>query len=1729
MLRSFFALALLYLPLTAAIAQNCPPPAVAQAIYIFPTEAQYTLTLTEANLGWAELAPQGQPFDSAVTGPIVNNRVYFHPLLPNTTYQWRARANCNIGGLSDWSPVYTFTTPPPCPLTVAIPLDTVITITFPAAPNPNIGHTLCEVPTRGDGYVFSYPVTVSGDYRLTILEASGGHVRTGIAFGTTNFCRGTINCLTPFSDPGIIDLFPANAGEQLVLAFSASPGVMATRRIRLSYSPCGTPGQLYIDTIKPDLVRVFAFSAAMDVEIKLDRDSFTGLPDYVHITGPVTLANLTPGASYHWRGRGNCGTTVSPWLEGPGFTTPHLCDSIPRLRCDSTYAGFPAGAGRQKMFRYRPTVSHEMRLTTTGAGTGNNTLSVALRDSTLGDCFSSDWPVDAWSFFACCGNVPDTLSMGYVEAGKTYYVYANKNNLDPLAATLRWSCPSACPAPGKLTSALSTATAVILQWHNNERTENWEIELRTDPGQFTGIPQFSGTGSNYTATGLLLGTHYYWRIRNVCGGAGSGEWSKRAEFYTPLDCAEAIEIVPDNTNSTFSLPGFSLLNTCPDFSGGVERYYRFTPTENGEYLIRSFSPHVSFSYKPLTADCGAATGWICLGADLPFDQADTWSFGPLVVGQPYLIAVDYPPYAEQPSVLSNFILLHPTPCPAPAGFSVNDVTAHTVQLGWASQASQLSWEIEVQPNNGTAFTGIPNYFSTQNSGTITGLLAATRYKFQVRARCGALGQSYWSGTGFFVTLPDCTAYPLLSCEQEVTLHFAAGEGYWGNLPNCPQYLTGREEIVQFTANAPTHYIFLPGLGAYAGFYLKNAAGSVCAETTGWQCVGNSDSTLLTLPNLTPGATYYLLCKRRETFSPDSLRLSLHCTLPCVAPRDPQTVILPGGSWVLAKWDGGNGPWTYQVALRYPDGSELTQSNVAWNYDGRNLLEWFTVNNSAIHAWRVRTICHNGDTSAWTPYSRFRLPRCADAEVLPCHDTVVSSVDPANQYYYNNVCDGNTEFGQQRVYRLVTPSGGDVTLRLDLGGHTQVRYALSENMGTNCGASTNWPLCGTLHGDTLLQLSNLGYGNYLIQFATSDSLPLAPIIETFCPCLPSLQGQGFLYSNGQAALSWYEPSTTDRSLVEIVPVGTPFSGTPNYFSDSNTLIISGLDLNLIYKFRVRNQCGGTQYSDWSPAFPVTLLEDCATMPTLACGTTLDLAVSPGSGLFDYHPCGSGTLGDEAFFKIIPAFTGTYSLDIISVPNISSFVHLGFLSACDSPNSTLTCIGYGGIGEYELGYLQEGQAYYIVADQSNFVGGIYKITLHCALGNDNPTVLLGNPDSTYIIAVGDSCQVFSNQNATANNDPDPSQPPGNWYDATEHSVWFAFVAPPGGTVQITAASDPSQPFDPQVALLTFDTLSGAPFALLATGEDNAGPHPADAVLIYTGLTPGQIYYILVDGANGSSGRFCLTIRSEPDLWLTTDVCKVFPQSATPFDATGAWRNLYTDDGPHVTGALLGALRTVDDLGAISVSTEILPDAPILPNGQKILPRYFNFETEFAPQNPVTLRLFFTAADLAAFNLAPPTSSATPLQLGLTHYDGDQEDCDPTNNALTGGLAVNTAQATLVGANGMFYLEAVFDNFSEFGAALMPTVGTSAEPVERLLLSAFPNPFDAVLQLQLHSPTATSLDFQLFDVLASPVHRGRLAVEAGENVAKLDLPDLAPGVYQLVLYRGGSVVGRWRVVKI
>lgn len=102
------------------------------------------------------------------------------------------------------------------------------------------------------------------------------------------------------------------------------------------------------------------------------------------------------------------------------------------------------------------------------------------------------------------------------------------------------------------------------------------------------------------------------------------------------------------------------------------------------------------------------------------------------------------------------------------------------------------------------------------------------------------------------------------------------------------------------------------------------------------------------------------------------------------------------------------------------------------------------------------------------------------------------------------------------------------------------------------------------------------------------------------------------------------------------------------------------------------------------------------------------------------------------------------------------------------------------------------------------------------------------------------------------------------------------------------------------------------------------------------------------------------------------------------------------------------------------------------KKTLPRFFDLSSDNPLTSAVTVRLYYTDAELTDFNnstLGSGASSFAISDLKITHYDGPDEDCDFSNN--TGGTST-LITPTAIAVDGGFYLEFDVSSFSELVAS-------------------------------------------------------------------------------------------------
>ncbi|SHH36569.1 T9SS-dependent choice-of-anchor J family protein [Winogradskyella jejuensis] len=124
-----------------------------------------------------------------------------------------------------------------------------------------------------------------------------------------------------------------------------------------------------------------------------------------------------------------------------------------------------------------------------------------------------------------------------------------------------------------------------------------------------------------------------------------------------------------------------------------------------------------------------------------------------------------------------------------------------------------------------------------------------------------------------------------------------------------------------------------------------------------------------------------------------------------------------------------------------------------------------------------------------------------------------------------------------------------------------------------------------------------------------------------------------------------------------------------------------------------------------------------------------------------------------------------------------------------------------------------------------------------------------------------------------------------DVSNHSVWFSFVAPASGEVQINTRYPDGTLTDSQLLLYdVLDCTNLATATLLACDEDDDanidenGAPQYNALIEYSGLTAGETYYISVDGYSGQTGSFDIGVFDRSTLSTnqieTNNVLKVYP---------------------------------------------------------------------------------------------------------------------------------------------------------------------------------------------------------------------------------------------------------------
>ena len=214
-------------------------------------------------------------------------------------------------------------------------------------------------------------------------------------------------------------------------------------------------------------------------------------------------------------------------------------------------------------------------------------------------------------------------------------------------------------------------------------------------------------------------------------------------------------------------------------------------------------------------------------------------------------------------------------------------------------------------------------------------------------------------------------------------------------------------------------------------------------------------------------------------------------------------------------------------------------------------------------------------------------------------------------------------------------------------------------------------------------------------------------------------------------------------------------------------------------------------------------------------------------------------------------------------------------CDQNSGSVVNFGQNALIEYSG--LTAGQTYYVQVSGWNGAQGSF-----CLQASE--AVVAGNPANdtvcqALLLPVNGERYQFSNDLATADPQEQAILAPlpsgsgtdnGSWSSGDldiQNSLWFRFVAPSSGGVSIDLCSPSGTNFNTQIAVYQVgDCQDYNTFALQGANDDSPfsctpGSSNAASALELPCLTPGETYYLLVDGFSQAFGSFALQLSALP----------------------------------------------------------------------------------------------------------------------------------------------------------------------------------------------------------------------------------------------------------------------------
>lgn len=414
-------------------------------------------------------------------GPFTNTSVTVNGFNPNTTYEWRVRANCGNGQFSHWTHGIYFTTTGELPCTPPTWLSTInithTTATFSWSPVPGaVSYSIQWRPAGGNWQDLS-----GGPWSGTWLNVGGFQPGTAYEWRVRSNCHNWVT--SDWSNPsGFVTLFSCN-----VPSWPSTSNITETTA---TFNWMAVSG-----------------AESYSLQTRLPNGAWTDVPGGPFTNTSVTVGGFQPGTTYQWRVRANCGHgQYSYWTYGVYFTTP-------------------GGACHAPVWLATINITHTTATFSWCAVSGAQNYSVQWRHpggnwhDLAGGPFSGTW-----------------LNVGGFAPGTTYEWRVRSNCYNWVISD--WSYPEtfttlgACYTPSWPATYGITQTTATFSWMPVSGAQSYTLQTRSPYGVWYDVPGGPFYTTDVTVDGFSPGTTYEWRVRANCGNGQYSYWTTPITFTT---------------------------------------------------------------------------------------------------------------------------------------------------------------------------------------------------------------------------------------------------------------------------------------------------------------------------------------------------------------------------------------------------------------------------------------------------------------------------------------------------------------------------------------------------------------------------------------------------------------------------------------------------------------------------------------------------------------------------------------------------------------------------------------------------------------------------------------------------------------------------------------------------------------------------------------------------------------------------------------------------------------------------------------------------------------------------------------------------------------------------------------------------------------------------------------------------------------------------------------------